>query len=567
MAALSVRLQTRLHQLQLLGRLAREAGWRHLGSLALLSGLGSLLEIAGLGVGVALLLRPGGDGSRLELPVVLSLQQGLALLVGLMLLRGLAQALVAVGQERLSSGFTDQLREQLLAQVLHAPSRQLQQLGRGDLLGLLMADISRSVFALSQAVRALQALLALGLYAAGVLAVGRQAAVPLLLALAATAAAALLQRSGSWQLGRLQSRLNGAIQRTVGDGLHGLKAVRAAAAEAWLLQRFAHDSQLFRRVLRQTVRRQALFSAWRDALVVLVVGLWLIWSGGALTAAAAATTLLLAYRAGNALSGVISAQRLCLGALPGYGELSRRRQLLYPAAALSFATPASRGPGPTVIAATNCWRELHWSSSGPPAAGFRPHELMLRAGGLVVVAGPSGSGKTTLLDRVGGLLDEHVSFWRLQPANDGQPLQLSGAAGARRLRQLLAYAPQQAVLFEASLRHNLLLDQALSTEKLNAWLEQLGLVALGQRPGGLDAPLPLALDHYSGGEIHRLGLLRAWLRDRPVEVLDEPTALLDAAAAARVRAILLERSRERLVLVSSHDPELIALAEQRVQLS
>ncbi|MFM9099965.1 MAG: hypothetical protein ACKOPS_01010, partial [Cyanobium sp.] len=173
----------------MLVRLAREAGWRHLGSLALLSGVGSLLEIAGLGVGVALLLGAGG-GSRLQLPVALPLQQGLALLVGLMLLRGLAQALVAVGQERLRSGFTDQLREQLLAQVLHAPSRQLEQLGRGDLLGLLMADISRSVLALSQAVRALQALLALGLYGAGVLAVGRQAALPLLLALAATAAAA-----------------------------------------------------------------------------------------------------------------------------------------------------------------------------------------------------------------------------------------------------------------------------------------------------------------------------------------------------------------------------------------
>ena len=36
-------------------------------------------------------------------------------------------------------------------------------------------------------------------------------------------------------LGRIQSRLNAALQRTVGDGLHGLKALRAAAAEAWLL--------------------------------------------------------------------------------------------------------------------------------------------------------------------------------------------------------------------------------------------------------------------------------------------------------------------------------------------
>jgi ABC-type transport system involved in cytochrome bd biosynthesis fused ATPase/permease subunit len=565
MAALRARLLTRLRQLQLLGRLAREAGWRHLASLALLSAGGSLLEIAGLGLGVSLLLG-AGEGSPLQLPLALPLQQGLALLVGVMLLRGLAQALVAVGQERLRSGFTDRLREQLLAQVLHAPSRQLEQLGRGDLLGLLMADISRSVLALSQAVRTLQGLLAMALYGAGVLGVGRQAALPLLLALAATAAAALLQRSGSWQLGRLQSRLNGAIQRTVGDGLHGLKAVRAAAAETWLLQRFAHDSQLFRRVLRQSVRRQALFGAWRDALVVLVVGLWLIWRGGELTPAATATTLLLAYRAGTALSGVIAAQRLCLGALPAYGELCRRRQLLQPGAVLA-STPGPTAPSQSLPASPSAWEQLHWSISSAAATAFHPRELTLNAGGLVVVAGPSGSGKTTLLDRVCGLLDEQGSHWRLQPVHDGEPLQLSGAAGARQLRQLLAYAPQQAVLFEASLRHNLLLNQPPTpSADLHTWLERLGLGGLSQRPGGLDEPLPLALDHYSGGEIHRLGLLRAWLRNRPIEVLDEPTAFLDARAAARVRGILLERCRQRLVLVSSHDPELIALADQRVQL-
>ncbi|MFM7235380.1 MAG: hypothetical protein ACKOYK_01185 [Cyanobium sp.] len=51
-----------------------------------------------------------------------------------------------------------------------------------------------------------------------------------------------------------------------------------------------------------------------------------------------------------------------------------------------------------------------------------------------------------------------------------------------------------------------------------------------------------------------------------MEVLDEPTAFLDAESAGRVRAILLERSRRRLVLVSTHDPELIRLADRVVRL-
>ena len=48
------------------------------------------------------------------------------------------------------------------------------------------------------------------------------------------------------------------------------------------------------------------------------------------------------------------------------------------------------------------------------------------------------------------------------------------------------------------------------------------------------------------------------------EVLDEPTAFLDATAAAQVRAVIRARSRERLMLISSHDPELLELADQVV---
>ena len=67
-------------------------------------------------------------------------------------------------------------------------------------------------------------------------------------------------------------------------------------------------------------------------------------------------------------------------------------------------------------------------------------------------------------------------------------------------------------------------------------------------------------------EIHRLGLLRAWLRDLRVDVLDEPTAFLDATAADQVRSVIRERVGERLVLVSTHDPELINQADQVIRL-
>ena len=67
---------------------------------------------------------------------------------------------MAVRREQLRSGFTDRLRQQVLQQVFSASSTQLEQLGRGDLLALLMADINRNALGLDQAVRMLQALMA-----------------------------------------------------------------------------------------------------------------------------------------------------------------------------------------------------------------------------------------------------------------------------------------------------------------------------------------------------------------------------------------------------------------------
>ena len=162
--------------------------------------MGYLLEVAGIGLAMTLLLGSRTNASPIPLSLNLPLPVGLGLLVAVVVLRGQLQARVAISQECLRTGFTDQLRQQLLRQVFAASSDQLGQLGRGDLLGLLMADISRTVFSLDQAVRMLQAFVALAIYLAGVLVVGHSAAWPLILALMATAAAALFRRSSSWQL-------------------------------------------------------------------------------------------------------------------------------------------------------------------------------------------------------------------------------------------------------------------------------------------------------------------------------------------------------------------------------
>ena len=176
--------------------LVREAGLRQVGTQVGLTLIVSLLDVGGLGVAIRLLL--GNSGSA-TMPLHVSLPILFILVVGRSALQGLA----SMRQEQLQNGFSDRLRHDLLALVLAAPANQVQTVGRGDLLGLLVGDISRSTRALDQGVRALQNVIALCIYGLGVLVVARNAALPLLLGLGAAAMAAVLRRSGAWQLGRL----------------------------------------------------------------------------------------------------------------------------------------------------------------------------------------------------------------------------------------------------------------------------------------------------------------------------------------------------------------------------
>ena len=122
------------------------------------------------------------------------------------------------------------------------------------------------------------------------------------------------------------------------------------------------------------------------------------------------------------------------------------------------------------------------------------------------------------------------------------------------------------MLFEASLRQNLLISRKENPDELYDWMHKLKLGHLLDRETGLDKPLKLAQSPFSGGEVQRLGLLRAWLRDQPIEVLDEPTAFLDKDTAEIVRTIISERVKQKLVLLSTHDPVLINQADEVITL-
>lgn len=176
--------------------------------------------------------------------------------------------------------------------------------------------------------------------------------------------------------------------------------------------------------------------------------------------------------------------------------------------------------------------------------------------GVVALVGESGSGKSTIVDLVLGLL---------QPSS-GQVLMNgidSGDIDLARWREALAIVPQQPVLFDLSVRDNLLwAEPGASEDELWRICETAGAADfIRGLPAGLDTEIGDSGVRLSGGQVQRLALARALIRRPKLLILDEATSALDTETEARVYRSLQAETRDCLVMVVAHRLSTIAGAD------
>ncbi|MFF3547586.1 ABC transporter ATP-binding protein/permease [Streptomyces platensis] len=177
----------------------------------------------------------------------------------------------------------------------------------------------------------------------------------------------------------------------------------------------------------------------------------------------------------------------------------------------------------------------------------------------LAVTGPSGAGKSTLLAVAAGLSAPHEG--RALHMLDGRPVPADPGR--------VSWVGQPAHLLPGTLRENLLLARPTASDH-----DLLGAIAslgfedlLTALPEGLDTPLGERGTGLSSGQSQQLALVRALLRDAPLLCLDEPTAHLDPEAEQRVLSALRTLARDRTVLLATHSPALLPLADQVITLN
>nr|WP_255434778.1 thiol reductant ABC exporter subunit CydC [Auritidibacter ignavus] len=212
---------------------------------------------------------------------------------------------------------------------------------------------------------------------------------------------------------------------------------------------------------------------------------------------------------------------------------------------------------------------------------YAPHgplvlaDLSVRAtrGDFCVVTGPSGSGKSTLLAVLLGFLRPQSGRMVLHATRrtDATESGTDSSIGPESALGAIAWCPQEAYLFDSTLRSNLALardpdDRPEDAELIRA-LKTVGLADwLEVAPNGLDTRLGPSGHFVSGGQRQRIAVARALIARADVVLLDEPTAHLGADEAAHLVADLKKALADRTVVMVTHDSRFATAGNQAVTL-
>jgi len=204
-----------------------------------------------------------------------------------------------------------------------------------------------------------------------------------------------------------------------------------------------------------------------------------------------------------------------------------------------------------------------WPGTAEPV--FSGLDARVEPGRWLVVDGPSGSGKTTLLTLLLGALQPDGGRILV----DGVPLAGLSAAD---WRARVAWCPQEAHVFDSTIRGNLLLARPrtdpVSDDEMRQVLARVGLRPLLERSlEGLDARVGTSGGSLSGGERQRLAVARALLGRSELLLLDEPTAHLDEPTAAAMMADIRAATADRMVVLVSHRVEDRVATDRAVSLA
>jgi ABC-type multidrug transport system fused ATPase/permease subunit len=346
---------------------------------------------------------------------------------------------------------------------------------------------------------------------------------------------------------REKRRRSGSLGAVAEEGLANAALVQAYNRQDTELARFRRENDGIVSAELAATRLRALFSPVVDVIelagALLVIG----WGTYALSEGRLSVGGMLAF---------LAYLTLLYGPIR---ELSRLGTTIFAASAaaervlevLDQAPAVQDRPGARALARVRGIVELdgvtfHYPDTDRPA--LENVSLRIRPGELVAVVGASGAGKSTIAKLLLRFRDPDAGSIRL----DGHDLRDLTLAS---VRESVGVLLQDSLVFDGTVRENIAYGRpgASEAEIVSAAKDADAHEFVEALPDGYDTPIGQKGARLSGGELRRIAIARALLRDTPVLVLDEPFAGLDGESTERLLAPLRRLRRGRATILVSHN--------------
>jgi ATP-binding cassette subfamily C protein len=340
------------------------------------------------------------------------------------------------------------------------------------------------------------------------------------------------------------------------DLFGGFKPIKAMGIETLVSPYFESEISTLDRAARRTQFSKTGLNTLNEPLMIGLIcgGIYAAISFFSVDLGALIVLALVFYRGAGRLSGlqssyhnVVTNEQFFGAMVRALDEVGRQRE------------PGGAGRTPSLATGIEL-KSLSFSYGR--AAVLRDVSLIVPVRQITAVIGPSGSGKTTLLDLVLGLIRPESGSVLI----DGHPLD---DLDLRAWRHMVGYVPQDFSLFNDTILANVTLrDAKIGREQAEDALEAAGAWSfVAQLPAGIDTAVGERGLQLSGGQRQRIALARSLARRPALLVLDEPTTALDPASEAEFCGTLRKLSGLLTVLVISHQPAVVRIADQVYRLS
>lgn len=192
---------------------------------------------------------------------------------------------------------------------------------------------------------------------------------------------------------------------------------------------------------------------------------------------------------------------------------------------------------------------------------FTNFNLFIPAGTKIAFTGPSGSGKSTLIKLL-------LGFYPLQNGNIEIDNQDINDVSLDSLRKNVTYISQNTKLFDKSIYYNINYGNNKTKQEIDTFIENIGIQDIfNNLTNGFNTRAGINGDQLSGGQKQLVHILRGFIGDNNIIILDEPTSAIDIYHKQIIKNLIRKLSENKTLILITHEKDMLDLVDVQIDIS